>query len=66
KLMFSEAPSSTKTHSAINAGIFPLVYKRRRASVYQEELKSAKTEFIKEDREKMRDPEHTEHTEEQT
>ncbi len=38
---------------------------------HQEELKSAKTEFIKEDREKMRDPEpcrikHTEDTEQQT
>ncbi len=38
---------------------------------HQEEMKSAKTEFIKEDREKMRDPEpcrnkHTEDTEQQT
>ncbi len=38
---------------------------------HQEDLTSAKTEFIKEDREKMRDPEpcrikHTEDTEQQT
>ncbi len=69
KFMFSEAPPTTITPSAINAGIFPLVYKWR-ASNHQEELKSAKTEFIKEDREKVRDPErcrmkHTEDTEEQ-
>ncbi len=54
-----------------SAGIFPSVYTCRRASEHQEELKSVKTEFIKEDREKMRDPEpcrikHTEDTEQQT
>ncbi len=42
-----------------------------REEEHQKELKSAKTEFIKEDREKMRDPEpcrikHTEDTEQQT
>ncbi len=51
--------------------IFPSVHECRRASKHQEELKSAKTEFIKEDREKMRDPEpcrikHTEDTEQHT
>ncbi|KAI2666804.1 Zinc finger protein 658B [Labeo rohita] len=69
--IISEAPPTTITHSAINAGILPSVYKCRRASDHQEELKSAQTEFIKEDREKMRDPEpcrikHTEDTEQQT
>ncbi|KAL1279538.1 hypothetical protein QQF64_026211, partial [Cirrhinus molitorella] len=62
KLMFSEAPPSTITHSAINAGYCHQFI----SSDHQEELKSVKTEFIKEDREKMRDPEHTEDTEEQT
>ncbi len=59
--------SSSHCSSAINAGIFPSVYKWRRASEHQFEVKSAETELLK-DRENMRDPEpcRMKHTEEQT
>ncbi len=68
--MFSEAPPTTITPSVIspiNAEMFPSVYKCRRASDHQEEMKSAKTEFIKEESENMSDPEpcRMKHTEEQ-
>jgi len=48
----------------------PISYKWRRAEMDQEELNSAKTEFIKEDSENMSDPEpcrmkHTEDPDEQ-
>ncbi len=59
--------SSSHCSSAINAGIFPSVYKWRRASEHQFEVKSAETVLLK-DRENERDPEpcRMKHTEEQT
>ncbi len=46
--------SSSHCSSAINAGIFPSVYKWRRASEHQFEVKSAETEFIEGQREHER------------
>ncbi len=46
--------SSSHCSSAINAGIFPSVYKRRRASEHQFEVKSAEPEFIEGQRERER------------
>ncbi|KAL1279558.1 hypothetical protein QQF64_026231, partial [Cirrhinus molitorella] len=64
--VFSLKHEDAEEQTEIQLGILPSVYQCRRTSDHQEELKSVKTEFIKEDREKMRYPEHTEHTEEQT
>ncbi len=80
--MFSEAPPTTITSSVkllpqqshiqqFTNKCWNQFTSEDEASEHQEELKSAKTEFIKEDREKMRDPEpcrinHTEDTEQQT
>ncbi|KAL1279546.1 hypothetical protein QQF64_026219, partial [Cirrhinus molitorella] len=69
--VFSLKHEDAEEQTEIQLGILPSVYQCRRASDHQEELKSVKTEFIKEDTEKMRDPEpcrikHTEDTEEQT
>ncbi|KAL1279560.1 hypothetical protein QQF64_026233 [Cirrhinus molitorella] len=64
--VFSLKHEDAEEQTEIQLGILSSVYQCRRASDHREELKSVKTEFIKEDREKMRYPEHTEDTEEQT
>uniref|UniRef100_A0A9J8CDY9 C2H2-type domain-containing protein n=1 Tax=Cyprinus carpio carpio TaxID=630221 RepID=A0A9J8CDY9_CYPCA len=63
--MFSEAPPKQSHNQQFSNKCWDILIK---ASNHQEELKSAKTEFIKEDREKMRDPEpcKIKRTEEQT
>ncbi len=67
--MFSEAPHNNHTFS--NSLMLEYSHQFTSEDEHQEELKSVKTEFIKVNREKMRDPEpcrikHTEDTEQQT